>query len=59
LSAEYFATSDTTASSRLLNHINGIGKFLLEIKRVNQLPPSFEPLINRTPVTVFIQNKTK
>ncbi len=59
LSADYFGAPDATANSRLLNHINGIGKFLLEIKRINQLPPSFEPLINRAPVAAFIQNKPK
>ncbi|MGV3635082.1 MAG: aliphatic sulfonate ABC transporter substrate-binding protein [Pseudorhodoplanes sp.] len=59
LSTEYFGTQDTAATSRLLSHVNGIGKFLLEIKRLNQLPPSFEPLINRTPIAVFIQNMPK
>lgn len=59
LSADYFGTPDAAAKSRLLNHVNGIGKFLLEIKRLNQLPPSFEPLINRAPVTIFIQDKPK
>ena len=58
LSPDYLGSKDTPSDSRLLAHVSGIGRFLLNIQRINQLP-NFAPLINHTPVATFVQSKGK
>jgi aliphatic sulfonates family ABC transporter substrate-binding protein len=59
LSPAYLGSKDNPSDSRLLAQIRDIGQFLLDNKRINRLPPSFDPLVNPAPVETFIQTSAK
>ena len=54
-----WAQPEIPPNSKLLAHVAGIGRFLHGIRRISNLPPSFEPLISPEPLQVFIKNQTK
>jgi aliphatic sulfonates family ABC transporter substrate-binding protein len=56
---DYLGSAVNPADSKLLAHVAGIGRFLHGIRRISNLPPSFEPLISPEPLQVFIKNQTK
>ncbi len=59
LSPDYLGSAKNKSDSKLLKHVSGVGQFLLDINRVNSLPPSFAPLINQEPIAAFLQKTSQ
>jgi hypothetical protein len=56
---DYLGSAGNPADSKLLAHVTGIGRFLHGIRRISNLPASFEPLISPEPLQAFVKNQTK
>lgn len=59
LTPDYLGSAGNPTDSKVLAHVEGIGRFLHGIQRINSLPPSFSPLINPEPVQMFIKSQAK
>lgn len=59
LAPAYLGSPGNASDSRLLAHVTSVGQFLLAIHRVNELPPSFAPLIDLGPIAAFLKGAAK
>jgi aliphatic sulfonates family ABC transporter substrate-binding protein len=59
LTADFMGPPGRELDSRLMKHLQGIGNFLLNEKRVNALPSDWTRLLNTQPIQTFLANEKK